>query len=643
MARFERSSAKVGLFHSFAVSVQDTTMPVRPWCVIMLVIALEACVQGFGVVGFRPQRLRLGSTSRARCAPRPPRSSITSLRMKSATPELEVEFKVVSMNILAPCYRKVEEVGTSDGEATKAYFEKDRPTSYMERNEKIIDQLLESKADVICLQEFWSSNDELQSLYVSRLCDDEDYTMKILPRTSHWRKRDDGLAVFVKEERVFIQDYRDILFHDCGDRVAQMLLLAMRPETDDWNFEEDEDGEDEEWDEEDSDEMPLQQFLVVNTHLLFPHNEYSSKIRLREATKILGFVESYRQRELCRSVCSRSSVRLPIIVTGDFNGSPNGQVYDSFTSQNYQSAFSQRQEFSSLVTHKSHRGEAINVDHVFYLNPSDQTEEMLEVVPVPDWTNLVFRELKEKIIATYGMGNFYEAFRSFDMEDNEYITKEQFSIAVRKLGFGSEGQPALTSDEISVLLESADKNGDGKIDFKEFCERFWKADNNLMVADPDDVENKGLATSVFLVDSGVEGIEEGGAGAAAKWGASMPAPDSVPVAVSATASATPSTTATTTEEDVNNKQRPEIIYFDGDDAPGTTREFGVDLDAAQARIQSLPESRPLGDLTVKDLDVLPAALREGHWPADFHLSDHGMVEVTFAGTCLPAEREEQGN
>ena len=193
-------------------------------------------------------------------------------------------------------------------------------------------------------------------------------------------------------------------------------------------------------------------------------------------------------------------------MTGDFNGSPNGQVYDSFTSQNYQSAFSQRQEFSSLVTHKSHRGEAINVDHVFYLNPSDQTEEMLEVVPVPDWTNLVFRELKEKIIATYGMGNFYEAFRSFDMEDNEYITKEQFSIAVRKLGFGSEGQPALTSDEISVLLESADKNGDGKIDFKEFCERFWKADNNLMVADPDDVENKGLATSVFLVDSGVEGI-----------------------------------------------------------------------------------------------------------------------------------------
>ena len=47
---------------------------------------------------------------------------------------------------------------------------------------------------------------------------------------------------------------------------------------------------------------------------------------------------------------------------------------------------------------------------------------------------------------------------------------------------------------------------------------------------------------------------------------------------------------------------------------------------------------------MKDLDVLPAALREGHWPADFHLSDHGMVEVTFAGTCLlPKEKSKETN
>jgi endonuclease/exonuclease/phosphatase family metal-dependent hydrolase len=65
---------------------------------------------------------------------------------------------------------------------------------------------------------------------------------------------------------------------------------------------------------------PLQQFIIVNTHLLFPHNEYSTKIRLRQANKILGFVESYRQSELCTSICGRSDVKIPVIVCGDFNG-----------------------------------------------------------------------------------------------------------------------------------------------------------------------------------------------------------------------------------------------------------------------------------------------------------------------------------
>ena len=89
------------------------------------------------------------------------------------------------------------------------------------------------------------------------------------------------------------------------------------------------------------------------------------------------------------------------------------------------------------------------------------------------------------------------------------------------------------------------------------------------------------------------------------------------------------------------RHKPEIIYFDGDNAPGTTRDFGVDLDAAQARIQSLPESRPLGDLSVKDMTVTPVALWSGHWPDDFTLSDHGIVAVTFVGTCLPRSNDPE--
>jgi hypothetical protein len=114
--------------------------------------------------------------------------------------------------------------------------------------------------------------------------------MKELRRTSHWRTRDDGLAVFIDENRVVLQDYKDILFHDCGDRVAQMLLLAARSQANEESREE------------------YKQFICVNTHLLFPHNKYSSNIRLREMTKILGFVEAYRQRDLCSDICGRADV-----------------------------------------------------------------------------------------------------------------------------------------------------------------------------------------------------------------------------------------------------------------------------------------------------------------------------------------------
>lgn len=213
--------------------------------------------------------------------------SMVSMPILSATEE--TSFKVVSFNILAPCYNKLSKEHSPDGSAVmEAEFEE----KYMARNLAICDQLLQSNADIICLQEYWSGSDKLRDLYKSILCGPKGagYTFTEQRRTSHWRMRDDGLACFVKDERIVVQDTRAILFHDCGDRVAQMLLLALRPPI----------GA--------PVNTPAQQFICVNTHLLFPHNEYSTKIRLRELAKILGFVESYRMRELCSTICGRSDV-----------------------------------------------------------------------------------------------------------------------------------------------------------------------------------------------------------------------------------------------------------------------------------------------------------------------------------------------
>ena len=226
------------------------------------------------------------------------RSALQSLRVSRMTMTAETvpmtvdetTFKVVSFNILAPCYNKIS--GGERGSGTGAVMEAEFKDKYMARNQAICDQLLQSKADIICLQEYWSGSEELRDLYKKILCGPKGagYTFTEQRRTSHWRIRDDGLACFIKNERLIVQDTRAILFHDCGDRVAQMLLLALRPPPNS------------------PANTPAQQFICVNTHLLFPHNEYSTKIRLRELAKILGFVESYRMRELCSTICGRSDV-----------------------------------------------------------------------------------------------------------------------------------------------------------------------------------------------------------------------------------------------------------------------------------------------------------------------------------------------
>lgn len=277
-----------------------------------------------------------------------------------------------------------------------------------------------------------------------------EYVMHVLPRTSCWRSRGDSIAILVRRHaataataaaaadqqqdedtgpRLHVEDVREILFHDCGDRVALMLLLGLEP----------------------APGLPLQRFICINTHLLFPHNEYSSKIRLREMTKVLGFVEAYRQKELCPAVCTRSDIRLPVIIAGDFNGSPRGTVFQFLRSQNFRSAFyeycQQRKgegkvdcricppgdptsssssssdaavvasvkegTWDRWVSHKSHRGENVAVDHIMYLNPSEQTEDRLPSL-VPDWTDLVFKELMQRIIAQRGSASAREVFSSFD-------------------------------------------------------------------------------------------------------------------------------------------------------------------------------------------------------------------------------------
>jgi hypothetical protein len=213
----------------------------------------------------------------------------TKIEMTDNTKEVyPISLKLVTFNVLAPCYKSINSSRIHESE-----FEH----LYLDRNNQICNQLLETRADIICLQEYWTQSESIRNLYKKRL--GSRYTIRELPRTSHWRTRDDGLAMFVNYERLLLQDARDIYYHDCGDRVAQLLLLALKPSPEYSHI-----------------PSAYHQFICCNTHLLFPHNAYSTNIRVREISKLLDFIESYRQRELCDSICGRSDVRIPVIIAG---------------------------------------------------------------------------------------------------------------------------------------------------------------------------------------------------------------------------------------------------------------------------------------------------------------------------------------
>ena len=253
-------------------------------------------------------------------------------------------------------------------------------------------------------------------------------------------------------------------------------------------------------------------------------------------------------------------------------------------SQNYKSVYeeinkSSNREVVSLdraITHRSHRNNNVLVDHVMYLNPADQTEEKLPLLP--DWTNLVFREIMEKMTLKYdGQQDVIKnLFSDFDQDSTNYVSKEEFTQALKKLGFSGEGNPTLTPEEIEMLIDSADKNGDGLVDYKEFYDRFWLASN---APNENNIRQKSFFARSDWLSTGVSMGKSQANAAAAMRGSS------------------------------NGGLQPLI------------------------ESKFLEKVRPLGNISVKGLRLYPGELADGIFPTNW-VSDHGMVEVTFTGEVL---------
>lgn len=74
-----------------------------------------------------------------------------------------------------------------------------------------------------------------------------------------------GLLIAVQTEYFNILNYKELHFNDCGDRVAQLLHVELVFPFSKWQNSE-----------------IRQEILIVNTHLLFPHDATLSLVRLKQ-------------------------------------------------------------------------------------------------------------------------------------------------------------------------------------------------------------------------------------------------------------------------------------------------------------------------------------------------------------------------
>ncbi|XP_059628904.1 uncharacterized calcium-binding protein At1g02270-like isoform X2 [Cornus florida] len=337
-----------------------------------------------------------------------------------------------TFNILAPIYKRLNKEDQSCRESDyKAYW--------LNRNHMILDWLLHERSSIICLQEFWIGNEELVNMYEKRL-GDAGYISFKLGRTNN---RGDGLLTAVHKDYFRVLNYRELLFNDFGDRVAQLLhvelvspVLQCRGNN------------------------VRQEILIVNTHLIFPHDSSFGLVRLQQVYKILQHVESYQKEYLLNP--------LPVILCGDWNGSKRGHIYKFLRSQGFVSSYDTAHRYTDTeaqkwVSHRNHRGNVCGVDFIWLLNPN-RYRKLLKT----SWSEAVFCMFKYLLRRASLTEN--DAF-AFLKADGDHITYSGFCEALRQLNLIGHCH-GLGVEETKDLWVQADIDGNGVLDYKEF-QRIW--------------------------------------------------------------------------------------------------------------------------------------------------------------------------
>ena len=225
--------------------------------------------------------------------------------------------------------------------------------------------------------------------------------------------------------------------------------------------------------------------------------------------------------------------------------------------------------------------EALNMRD-FSLNEDQQAENL---GPVPDWTNLVYREMYKAIVdlKPNAIDSIREAFQMVDQDKNNKLDKSEFTNLLKELGFSGENRPALTPEEVDLLITSADSDGNGYVDYKEFLDRFWMAVNS----ERDWNNDKNSLETYSNID-----------------------------------------------DDINTYARSGWLLGDGE----VQKLLQTSVDGFEL---NLDFAKPCGELRVENANLYPTCLEDGEWPNDKWLSDHGIVIVDFKGKIEFKEEQDE--
>ena len=107
----------------------------------------------------------------------------------------------------------------------------------------------------------------------------------------------------------------------------------------------------------------------------------------------------------------------------------------------------------------------------FGQTPSDeQLRYMIKQADLDDDGSISFDEFCEVMVVSmaddsFDEGSLKESFRTFDMDGNGYISASELKTMMKR-AMGEE----LTDEEVDEMIREADLDGDGQVDFEEFCQ-----------------------------------------------------------------------------------------------------------------------------------------------------------------------------